>query len=285
MTPVSRTRAALCAGLVVAFGVVVAGCGSSAPTPAPSGLTDPQAILSQSFVQMEAATTFHVESTMDGSVNASELGALLGTGSVGLEGTLKVDGSTLSGDVDASKSAAHVSATFPRLFGISAEVVMVDGFSYIKLSTNAKFTKYNAPTSVFVPNASPGATLNIGNELKFLKTQLDSSGATATLSGRETVDGRDVYHVVVTVPASLPNELIGAAGGAAAGEAAGSAANAAGLALAPLDYWVYVDTLQPARFLLRASSPTLGSLDVSVILTRYGQSVTIQAPSADQVQS
>lgn len=278
MTPTSRTQTALCAGLFAVAAVVVAGCGGSAPTPVPSVLTDPQAILTQSFAQMEAATTFHVDATIDGSVNAGALGGVLGIG-VGLEGALKVDGSTLSGDMDASKPAAHLTATFPRLFGVSAEVVMVDGFSYIKLSTGQKFSKYNAPTSVFAPIASPGASLNIANELKFLKTKLDSGGALTTLSGRESVGGRDVYHLVVTVPASLSNELIGYAGSDAAG-----AASAVGLVLAPVDLWVYYDTLQPARVRVRASSLTLGSLDLSVILTHYGQSVNIQAPPADQVQ-
>jgi hypothetical protein len=158
----------------------------------------------------------------------------------------------------------------------------VDGLSYIRLSTNPKFSKYNAPTSLLSANASPGAKLDIGDELKFLQSQLDSGGALATLSGRETVLGRDAYHLVVTVPASLPNRLIGSAGEAAA--SAAGAAGAAGLVLTPIDYWVYVDTLQPARVRVKASSPTLGSVDVSVILSRYDAPVTIQAPAADQVQ-
>jgi hypothetical protein len=249
----------------------------------PSGPTDPQAILTQSFTQMEATTTFHVDGTIDGTINASALGAALGTGTIGLEGSLKVDGSTLTGDVDASKPAAHLTATFPRLFGVSAEVVMVDGFSYIKLSTSSRFTKYTAPNSLLAPNSSPGAKLDIPAELAYLKTQLDSGGAIATLSGRETVGDRAVYHLVVTMPASLPNRLIGSTGGSVA-SAAASAAAAAGLVLAPVDYWVYADTLQPARVRLKASSPTLGNVDLSVILSRYGESLTIQAPSADQVQ-
>ncbi|HEX7491539.1 MAG TPA: LppX_LprAFG lipoprotein [Candidatus Limnocylindrales bacterium] len=279
MTPIFRTRAKLCAGLLAVAATLVAGCGSGSATPVASGLSDPQAILTQSFTQIEAATTLHVEGTIDGSLNAGALGAVVGSGSIGLEGVLKVDGSTLSGDIDASKPAAHLSATFPRLFGVTAEVVMVDGFSYVKLSTSSKFTKYNALTSVLAPNSSPGAMLNVGNELKFLKTQLDSGGALATLSGRETVYGRDAYHIVLTIPADMQGRLIGSTGGAAA-----SAADAAGLVLQPVDYWVYVDTLQPARLRLKASSPTLGSLDVSVMLSRYGEPVTIQAPAADQIQ-
>jgi hypothetical protein len=264
---------------------IAAGCGGGSSTPLPSGLTDPQSILSQSFTKMEAATTFHIDGTIDGTINAGALGSVLGSGSIGLEGTLKVDGSTLSGDVDASKSSAHLTATFPRLFGVSAEVVMVDRFSYIKLSTNPKFTKYNAPTSLFVPNASPGAELNIPDELKFLETQLVSGGAVATLSGRETVNERDVYHLVVTLPAALPIQLIGSAGASGSGAAgAASAAGEAGLVVTPVDYWVYVDTMQPARLRLRAASPTLGSMDLSLILSRYGESTSIQAPSADQVQ-
>jgi hypothetical protein len=128
-------------------------------------------------------------------------------------------------------------------------------------------------TSVFASPA-PDGKLSIVNELKALEARLDSSGATETLSGRETVDGRDVYHLVVTVPDSVLNSEISAAGPGASG---------LGLVLAPVDCWVYVDTLQPARIRLQASSAAMGNLDLSVILTRYGESVTISAPAADQV--
>jgi hypothetical protein len=78
----------------------------------------------------------------------------------------------------------------------------------------------------------------------------------------------------------LINQAFGAAAGAVA---AGAAASGVALDLAPVDYWVYVDTLQPAGLYLEVSSAKLGNLDLYVTLSKYGQSVTIQAPPASQI--
>jgi len=272
MTRLPKIAPALGALLIA---IVAAGCGGS-PAPLPSGISDPHAIVMQSLGNLETATTFHVEATLDGTMNASALGALMGGGSIGLEGSLKVDGSTISGDVDMAKSAAHISATFPRLFGVSAEFILVDTSTYLKLSTSNKFSKYNAPAPMFAASPSAGTTLNFADEVKGVVARLESGGATYTLKGRETVDGRDVYHIVATVPDSVLNDQISAVGGAAA--------SGLGVTLAPVDYWVYFGTLQPARIRLRVSSTTLGNLDLSLILTRYGESLSIQAPPADQIE-
>jgi hypothetical protein len=270
MTRLQSTALTLCA---VLFAVFAAGCGGSSATPMPSGISDPAAIVSHSFAAMEAAGTFHVEGTIDGTVNASSLGSLIGMGSVGLEGTLNVSGSTLTGDVDMARPAAHITATFPRLFGVSVDGILADGYWYARLSTSNKYTKYNAVTSVFA-SPPPDGKLNFRDELKALEARLDAAGVKATLSGRETVDGRDVYHLVANVPDSVLNSKI---------SMAGPGATSVGIVLAPVDCWVYVDTLQLARIRVQGSSATLGNLDLSMILTRYGESVTVNAPPADQV--
>jgi LppX_LprAFG lipoprotein len=255
--------------------IVAAGCGGAAATPVPSGISDPHTIVSKSLVNLEAATSFHFTGTLDGTMNASALGALMGGGSIGLEGTLKVDGSTMAGDVDMTKGAAKGTATFPRLFGVSAEMVLVDGNTYVRLSTSNKFSKYNASGPVFAASPSPGANLNFADEIKGVVGRLESGGVSYVLNGRDTVDGRDVYHIVATVPDSLLNQEISSAGGAVA--------SGVGVTLAPVDYWVYVDTLQPASIRVKVGSATLGNMDLRLILTRYGQPVSIQAPAAGDI--
>ena len=52
-----------------------------------------------------------------------------------------------------------------------------------------------------------------------------------------------------------------------------------------VDYWAYVEGLQPAKLALKASSTSLGDLTMSVTMTRYNQPVTIAPPPRDQVKS
>src|SRR5665811_2430994 len=95
--------------------------------------------------------------------------------------------------------------------------------------------------------------------------------------GRGQVDGRDAYHVSVSVPKDLINQQMGALGG--------GAASGISIDTATLDYWVYVDSLNPAKMELKASSATLGNLTVTVTLTKYNQPVTIKAPADSEIQT
>lgn len=274
----TRSRRALLGICAVVLAIAATSCrGDSAtpsPTPSPTPLSNPNDIVALSLGGLEAATSFHVDGSLSGSIKASALSAF--TGGIGLLGTLKIDGASMTGDVDMTKAALHASATFPSLFGISADVVYVDGYAYTKLSAlGGKYTKSKVPASLLMASAAPEETLNFADALDQLRTFLGPDGATATLVGRETVGGRATYHVIVTVPADLLNQAVTAAGGAAASGFA--------FDLAPVDYWVYVDTLQPAKILLTVSSPKVGNIVVALTLTRYGQPVTIEAPLPSQI--
>ena len=240
--------------------LAAAGCNNSSATPSPTAVTDPNEIVTQSFANLETATTLHVEGTIAGSVNINAIGALMGGLPIGLSGSIKLDGSTFSGDVDMANQALYVRAVFPSLFGLTAEVVVADGYVYFKSPMpGAKYSKTKLAAS-------------FSESLRELKSRMDAGGTTATLAGRDTIDGRDAYHLVLTVPTELLNQQMGAV-------ASGLTAT-----LAPVDYWVYVDTLQPARVRLKISSADLGNLDVSATLTKYGQPVSIQAPPQNQVE-
>jgi hypothetical protein len=272
LTRLPRSVLAVCA-LVLVF---AAGCSSwigllAQPTP-----LGPDEILARSVARLETAATLHVEAKIGGSVKAGSLGSIAGGIPIGLLGNIKLDGATMTGDVDVANRAAHALASFPSLFGMTAEVVLADGYTYTKISLlGDKFTKSKAPASLSAAGTGPDATLGFIDAVGQVRSVLESSGTVATLVGRDTVDGLDAYHLAVTVPQDGLKRLFQEAGGA----------SAAGLdvQVAPFDYWVYVDTLRPARLEAKASSATVGSIDLDMTLTGYDQPVKIAAPPANKV--
>jgi hypothetical protein len=273
MTLLRKSAQAICA---VLFAIAVAGCGSSSAAPTPTPIPDPMEIVTRSITGLATATTLHVDGVLSGSVNAGALGALMGGSYGGLSGQIKVDGASMTGDADMTKQALHLSATFPSLVGISADMFVVDGYLYSKVNApGAKYQKTKVSGSLLTASAAPDATFGFTDTLNQLKARLATPGVTAKLEGHESVDGRDAYHLTLTVPADVLNQEINAAGGAAA--------SGADLTMDPIDYWVYVDTVVPAKLHAKASSATLGNVSVTLTLTKYGQAVTIQAPAEDQV--
>jgi hypothetical protein len=258
--------------LLLAF--VAAGCGSAAATPAPSLLSDPNEIVTTSVGRFGAATSVHVDGTLSGSVNAASLGPLTGGAMAGLSGAVKLDGSSMSGDVDLARQALHFSAAFPRLFATTADVVVVDGFVYTKVNLlGDKYTRTRPAISVPSASPLPGKGWDVGAVFTLVR---DASGATATLLGREVIDGGDAYHLVLTVPpATLNAELATLAGGPVSGVTVDTAS---------IDYWVSVATVRPAKLEIRVSTASLGSIDATLTLSKYDQAVTITAPPAGQVQ-
>jgi len=257
------------------------GCGRPSGTPAPSLLTDPEAIVAASLTRFEAASTFHVHGPIEGSVDPSGLSALLGGGPVGISGTLKLDGGSLDGDFDLPRQAFDVSGALPSLFGTSVDEIYVDGYAYTRVSSPlspaaAKYTRSRLdPTALAQSGGSPGATFGPAAVLEGLLAAIADSGATATLLSQDRVDGRATYHVVETIPQGALGRALTALGldPAAVGE----------LTLAPVDYWVYDDTLQPAGIGISLSSPDLGSVEITLQLTSYGEPSTIRAPDEDDV--
>lgn len=274
----TRFRSAALAICAVLFAIATAGCGNSSATPSPTPISDPNEIMTLSITRLAAAASLHMDGTLSGSVNTGSLSELLGGAMGGPSVSIKVDGATLTGEVDMTQQALHLSASFPTLFGISAEAFLVDGFLYTRINTpGVKYKKTKVQTSLLMASAAPDATFNFTDTLSQLASRVRSVGVTTTLVGHEQVDGRDVYHLAVTVPADVLNRQIGPAGGAAASGIA--------LDLAPIDYWVYVDTLQPAKMVVRASSATVGNLTVTLTLTKYNQPVTIKAPADSEIEA
>jgi len=166
----------------------------------------------------------------------------------------------------------------PTLFGLSADIIQVDGYQYSKTSlagTN-KYTK-SPPLTLPIASAAPGATLDISSTVISLMSSLAAAGASATLVGRDQVDGRAAYHVSISMPKDLINQQMGALGG--------DAASGISIDTASLDYWVYVDSLNPAKIELEAASATVGHLTITLTLTKYNQPVTIKTPADSEIQA
>jgi len=179
-------------------------------------------------------------------------------------GSIKLDGASVTGDLDIAKRAYHVSASLPTLFGLTADLIQVDGYRYTKISTSGdKYTKSEVSTPL-LPSAAPSATLDVADTVNQLKSSLNAAGAQATLVGRDKVDGRDAYHVTVNVPVDKLNQQIGATGG--------SAASGISVDTASFDYWVYVDSLQPAKLDALVIASEFGSTGAEAILVFHALS-------------
>jgi hypothetical protein len=274
----SRQGAVVLAVLLLAG--VVGGCGAGSATPAPSLLTDPGAVVSTSLERLEAASTFHVHGPLSGSVDPNAASALLGGGSTGLSGRLKLDGGSIDGDFDMVDQAFHVSASLPSLFDSSIDAILVDGFAYAKVATplspsGTLYSRTPVQTSALMPGAAPGSSFSTAGIVGHLVSALAASGATATIVGQGTIDGRAAYRISEIVPTELMARAF-----QAAGLDSGAASD---LALAPVEYWVYDDTLQPASIRVSVSSPTVGNVLVVLVLSAYDRPVTIQPPPQDQI--
>jgi hypothetical protein len=261
----------------VLLAVLVAGCSASSGRLAPLGAFGPNEILAGSLVRLETAATVHVDAKLAGSVKAGSLGSLAGGLPIGLLGSLKLDGATVTSDVDISSRAFHLSASFPALFGATAEAIVIGSDAYTRLNLlGDKFTRSGVPPVLSAVGLSAGAGYGFADALDRVRAVLEASGTTATLVGRDSAGGRDAYHLLVTVP---QDGLIRILDGGGAG-----AISLPPFEFGPVDYWVYVDTLQPARFEVAITSIQVGSIDLDVSLSRYGQPVQISAPPAGQIK-
>jgi hypothetical protein len=277
------------------IGAVLLAMSTAACSPAttakstPPALSDPNAILSGSFAALKSAMTVHVDGTLDGTVDASSLAAVMGGGKTSaLSGTVKLDGTKLVGDIDMSKQAFDLTLAFPAsLLGFKAEAILVDGYTYTMFDlVSSKFTRTKVSSSLLsaggAPDGAPGASGSPGAGLDFqsiigqLQSRLDSSGTAPAFVGQDTLDGKDAYHLRLTVPAGLLNQELEAALGAEAGGIT--------LDVSAVDYWVYTDGLGPAKIQTKATSLTLGRIDLGLTLSQYNKPVTIQAPPAGQIE-
>ncbi len=260
----------------VLLAIAMVACGSSSGTPTAVPVSDPNEIITRSANGMAAVQTVHFDVAISGSLKAQALGSS-GSG-LGLTGPIRLDGATVSGDVDVQKRAFHLTASMPTLMGLSADLILVDGYQYTKNSlAGDKYTKSKASMLLPLASSAPGATLDISGTVNSLKSSLDAAGVRATLVGREKANGRDAYRLSVIIPKDLINQQVGALSGDAAGSIS--------IDTVTLDYWVYVDSLYPAKMVLKANSATAGNLTFTVTLTKYNEPVAVKVPADSEIEA
>ena len=273
--PAARGSRASLLVLSVLLASVVAGCGSPVGGLGRIPPLGPNDILAASLVRLAAASSLRVKASVGGSLNASALSSLAGGLPVGLLGKLKLDGSSVTGEVDIRRRAAHLAASFPVLFGTTADVIVVDGRSYTKVSLlGDKYRKSTLPSWTYSAVPAPGPTFGQTEAMASVLAGLSISGATVTLLGTDSVEGRPAYHLTLDLPAAGLTTIMGLFGGGA---------GSPGLEVGQIGYWVYVDTMQPARMTVSGSAAAFGDLNVDATIDGYGVPVIISAPPAGQV--
>jgi len=282
LTRMPKMALAFVAGFVlVAAGACTGGGGSS-----DAKLSDPNSIISAAINGGADIKSFHIKIAVNGTINAAALKSATADVGIPVTGDLKLDGTTLEGDVDVTNQAAHLALSVPALamlgnVPITGDLIVADKALYYKVSLlSAKYSKQDLGSlSSSIPMAIPSVLPTAGasgltDEITQLKKQMDDAGVKATLVGVDKVSGQDAYHLNVSVPLDKVNAEIAA-------EASGDTSMK--LDSASVDFWVYTSNNRPAQFEIKGASSSLGSLDLVVTITDYDKAVTISAPAAGDV--
>jgi hypothetical protein len=302
-------------GLIVA---VVAACGSSAATQTPAApggsvapgasvaatanANDASALITQALSGSSQIKSFHIKVTASGTIKAAALADATSGAAAGAAGSdIKLDGTSLEGDVDIANSAAHLSVNVPPIasFGgvpITGDLILVDNALYYKISLlgGAKYSMVDLKSlssslsglasglPVAVPTPGASAMAGVTDQIAQIRQQLDAAGAKATVVGTEQIGGQDATHINISVPVDYINQQITAA---QAGASPNPAMAGAKLDSATFDVWIYKANNQLAQIHLTAASSAVGNIDFMLTLTNYDKPVTIAAPAAGDISS
>lgn len=247
----SRRLPALLAAAAIVFGA----CGGSTPS-----LTDPGEILTKAVEALQAAKTLHLEATVDGTVTLD----LMGTGTAN---EMALTGTTLQADIDIEKGDAALNLAVPALLGLTAEVLVVGGDTYLKSSfTGEKFQKGST--------TDPGLPVDAADPKQSLK-DLQAWLARPEVDPKKLADApcgsKTCYQVEIDLSAADLAALIPEATDAPDGSVV-------------LTVLVEKDSLRPTSVVVKATAAALGDLTLTVTLSKWDASLSIAAPPADQVQ-
>jgi hypothetical protein len=272
-------------------------------TPAASATAnanDASSLITQALSGSSSVKSFHIKLTAAGTIK----GAVLASATKGSASTadIKLDGTSLEGDVDIANAAAHLTANLPAIpsFGgvaMTGDVILVSNTLYYKVSLlGPKYSKVdlnqvtsglgalasNLPVAVPTPGAS--AMSGVTDQIAQIRQQLDAAGAKATVVGTEQIGGQDATHINITVPVDYINQQIAAAE-ASSSATPDPAMAGAKLDTATFDVWIYKANDQLAQVHLTAASSAVGSIDFMLTLTNYDKPVTITAPAASDIST
>lgn len=248
-------RALALPALLVVAALAAGACGGSAPA-----LTDPGEILTKAVETLQKAKSLRLEATVDGTVKLD----LTGTGS---GGDIALTGTSLQADIDIEKASARLNLAVPALLGMTAEVIVVGEETYVKSSfTGEKFQKGSvADAGIPVDPTDPEASLKeLQDWLK--KPEVDPKKLDDTSCGTKSC-----YQIEIDLSAEDLKAL--------SPEAADL-----GDASVVLTLLVEKDTLRPASMVVTVTSAEVGELTTTITMSKWDESLSIEAPPADQVE-
>ena len=301
MLRIPRPALTLLAGIMI---VAVGACSSASSTPLMAGSSaapaasgaaasvaanpnDPNAILSAAISGGSAIKSFHLKLEVAGTIKKEILQSEGGSSGKMFTSDVKLDGTSLEGDVDLANSAAHLVLTVAPLamlgnVPINGDVILQGGALYYKVSMlGPKYTKMDLgslsslagglPVAVPTPGAS---AMNVTDELNKLKAQMDAAGVKVTLVGVDSIGGQDANHLNVSLPLDTINTQIAA-------QASGGPAMK--IDSASIDVWIYKANAQLAKVEVKGASSSIGNIDLTLTVTAYDVPVTVTAPAAGDV--
>lgn len=249
--------------------MVAAGACQSAPPPT---LTDPREILAAAVTATTAAGTVRIDGSADGTI---------GLDLAGFEtpSAVELSGTTFSADLDLENGDARATFSAPGLLGLTGEIIVVDGTSYLKTSlTGALYRTLPGGGDIPEPSGTVRASILEGLTGLLVRPELDPVRAEDVACGNATC-----YRVEIALsPADL----------AALG--AGDLEAPAGfpgpiplpdLTTATVDLTVLVaqDTARLAGITAKTDQGTDGAAAVDLTFSKWDEAVSISAPPPDQV--
>jgi hypothetical protein len=159
--------------------------------------------------------------------------------------------------------------------GLDGRLIVVDSYVYTRISIQGG--KFIRSALGELPAAlQPGARSDAARarRIEFLRRSLDDAGISAVMRPMEVIDGSSYYHASISIPLDRLNSSLSDAGGYAARIRVESIF---------VEYWVFEETLLPARLKLTADAGESGNLQAEVAFSRYGEPVTVTPPDPSQV--
>src|SRR5688572_21041493 len=141
--------ASIAAAVAVAASLLVGAC-QSAP---PATLTDPREILAAAVTTTTAARTVRVDGSADGTVGLEFSG-------FDSPSAIELDGTTFSADLDLEGGDARATFSAPGLLGLTGEVIVVDGTSFLKTTLTGALYR-TLSTGADMPEASGAVRASI----------------------------------------------------------------------------------------------------------------------------
>ena len=255
----TRRFALILAALLTTMSVVLAACNQA---PAAPLLTDPNEILTETVVSLKDVKTVEFTGTFSGKIEAAEIGGNFDLSTVKMTGAMDVPNKKAKFNLDA-----------PALLGTNIDALLVGDKAYYKVAgmlggmlgaSADKYTVAEVPESSGEPLTDPA---EIAKAVDEIRKALDELPNDPVKGADEKCGDQDCYHVTITATGEQLQALDPNA--AAAGDVS-------------IDIWTRHSDRLPAKIAIASESPEMGAVGLTIEF-RYGVSVSVDAPPADQI--